>query len=68
MRSLNSKGEAQRNYASCLSPTDNGSLEIQHFECCDAIEIRDGIIFNFYTRLPHLVGQLITHVYSPYQW
>ena len=47
MRSLKFKGEAQRNYASCLSPTHNGSSEIQRFEHCDAIEIRDGINIRF---------------------
>ena len=34
-----------------MSPTLNGSLDIQYFERSDAIEICNGIIFNFYTRL-----------------
>ena len=33
-----------------MSPALNGSS----FECSDAIEIRDGIIFDFYTGLPHV--------------
>ena len=38
-----------------MSPTLNGSSAIQHFEGSDAIEIRDGITFDFYTGLPQLV-------------
>ena len=37
-----------------LSPALNGSSEIRRFERSDAIEIRNGIIFNFYTGLPHM--------------
>ena len=37
-----------------MSPTLDGSSAIQHFECSDAIEIRDGIIFDFYAELPHI--------------
>ena len=37
----------------CLSPTLNGSSEIQHFECSDAIEMHNGRTFDFYTGLPH---------------
>ena len=48
-------GNYQRNHISHLSPTLNGSLEIRRFECSDAIEIRNGIIFDFYTGLPHLL-------------
>ena len=44
----------------CLSPALNGSSEIQRFEHSDVIEIRDGIIFDFYmyTGLPHLFSHL----------
>ena len=42
------------NYEPLMSPALNGSSAIQHFEGNDAIEIRDGITFDFYTRLPHL--------------
>ena len=39
------------NYApSCMSPTLNGSSEILHFKCNDAIEVHDGIMFIFYPR------------------
>ena len=37
-----------------MSPTLNESSAIQRFECSDAIEIRDGILFDFYTGLPQL--------------
>ena len=37
-----------------MSPTLNGSSEIQRFECADAIEIRDRIMFVFYPGLPHI--------------
>ena len=37
-----------------MSPTLNGSLEIQRFERIDVIEIRNGIMFDFYTELPHI--------------
>ena len=33
----------------------NRSSAIQHFERSDAIEIRDGITFDFYMELPHIV-------------
>ena len=37
-----------------MSPALNGSSEIQHFECVDAIEIHDGVMFIFYLGLPHI--------------
>ena len=37
-----------------MSPVLNGSSAIRHFECGDAIEIRDGITLDFYTGLPHI--------------
>ena len=36
-----------------MSPTLNGTSAIQRFKHSNAIEIRDGITFDFYTRLPH---------------
>ena len=36
-----------------MSPVLNGSSAIRHFEGSDAIEIRNGITFDFYTGLPH---------------
>ena len=36
-----------------MSPALNRSSAIRCFELSDAIKIRDGIIFDFYTGLPH---------------
>ena len=44
-------------YTARLSPALNGSSEIWHFECSNAIEIRGGIMFDFYTGLPHMHPQ-----------
>ena len=41
-------------YEAHMSPTLKGSSAIQRFERSDAIKIRDGITFNFYTGLPHV--------------
>ena len=41
-----------------MSPALNGSSAIRRFECGNAVEISDGIAFNFYTGLPH------TYVYT----
>ena len=38
-----------------MNPAFNGSSAIQHFKHSDAIEIHDGITFDFYTGLPHIV-------------
>ena len=38
-----------------MSPARNGSLAIQRFEGSDAIEIHNGITFDFYTGLPHVL-------------
>ena len=37
-----------------MSPALNKSAAIWRFEGSDAIEIYDGITFNFYTGLPHV--------------
>ena len=37
-----------------MSPVLNRSSAIRRFEGNDAIEIRDGITFGFYTGLPHV--------------
>ena len=50
-----------RRYALRVSPALNGRSEILHFECSNAIEICDGLMFNFYPGLPHI----IVLVYSP---
>ena len=42
-------------YIACLSPALNGNSEIRRFERSDAIGIRNRIISDFYTGLPHNV-------------
>ena len=37
-----------------MSPALNGSFVLQHFERGNAIEIRNGIMFDFYPGLPHI--------------
>ena len=37
-----------------MSPTPNGSSVLQRFECGNALEIRNGIMFDFYPGLPHM--------------
>ena len=43
-----------RIYEERMNPALNRSSAIQHFKHTDVIEICDGIIFDFYTGLPHL--------------
>ena len=38
-----------------MSPAFNGSSVIRRFEGSNAIEIRDGITFDFFTGLPHVL-------------
>ena len=38
-----------------MSPALNESSAMRCFECSDAIEIRDGITFDFCTGLPHVL-------------
>ena len=38
-----------------MSPALNGSSALQRFEHSNAIEIRNGIMFDFYPGLPHLM-------------
>ena len=38
-----------------MSPALNGSSAVWSFEGSNAIEICDGITFNFYTGLPHVL-------------
>ena len=37
-----------------MSPTPNGSSVLQRFECGNAVEIRNGIMFDFYPGLPDM--------------
>ena len=41
-------------YEAHMSPALNRSSAIRRFEGNDAIEIRDGITFDFYMGLPHM--------------
>ena len=36
-----------------MSPALNGSSGLERFECSNAIEIRNRIMFDFYPGLPH---------------
>ena len=47
-----------------MRPTLSGSSVIQRFEGNDGIEIRDGITFEFYTGLPHVLTENVCS--SPY--
>ena len=44
----------------CMSPTFNGSFVLQHFECGNAVELCNGIMFDFYPGLPHMVVTMLT--------
>jgi len=37
-----------------MSPTLNGNLALQCFKHSNAVEMYNGIMFNFYRGLPHL--------------
>ena len=41
-------------YIAHMSPTLNGSSALQRIKLSDTLEIRNGIIFDFYTGLPHI--------------
>ena len=62
-----------------MSPTLNKSSALQRFECGNAIEIRNEIMFDYYLRLPHMYyanviegHKTITcsshHIYSTSVW
>ena len=40
-------------YTAHMGPTSNGSSALQHFVHGNALEIRNGIMFDFYPGLPH---------------
>ena len=46
-----------------MSPTLNGSIALQRFEHANTVEIRDGIMFDFYPGLSHVI---IVVVWSTY--
>ena len=37
-----------------MSPALNGSSALQHFKRSNAVEIRNGIMFDFYLGQPHM--------------
>ena len=41
-------------YIVCISPTLSGSSALQSIKLGDALKIRNGMIFDFYSRLPHI--------------
>ena len=41
-------------YIARMSPTISGSSALQYVKLGDALEIRNGIIFDFYSGLPHM--------------
>ena len=41
-------------YAVCMSPALNGSSVLQYIEPANAVDIHNGIKFDFYLGLPHL--------------
>ena len=47
-----------------MSPTLNGSSAIRRFERSVAIEIRDGITFDFYLGLPHIICFLTAYTFK----
>ena len=47
--------QASRSFTLHMSPALNESTALQLFECGNAVEIRDGIMFDFYPGLPHTV-------------
>ena len=52
-----------------MSPTLNRNSVLQRFERGNAIEVRNGIMFNFYPGLPHLrANALQLHCFSMMLW
>ena len=43
-------------YIVSMSPTHNRSSVLQPFECGNAVEMLNRIIFDFYPALPHVIG------------
>ena len=43
-------------YTARMSPALNGSSALQRFERSNAIEIRNGIMFDLYPGLPHILN------------
>ena len=47
-------------YTVRMSPTRNGSTALQCFECGNALEIHNGIMFDFYLGLPHIESSTVS--------
>ena len=45
-------------HLACMILTRNRSSVVQHFESGNAIEIRNGIMFDFYSGLPHIQNKV----------
>ena len=45
-----------------MSPALNGSSAIQRFKHSNVLEIREGITFDFYTGLPHILYFILVSV------
>ena len=39
-----------------MSPALNGLTALQRFECDNTVEIHNGIMFDFYPGLPHVLN------------
>ena len=50
-----------------MSPALNGSSALQHFKRGNAVEKRNGIMFNLYPELPHMQNNGATEV-GLYKW
>ena len=48
-------------YTVCMSPTLNGSSALEFFKRSNAIEIRNGIMLDFYPGLPHMCVSWYKH-------
>ena len=47
-----------------MNPALNGSSVLERFKCGDAIEIWNGIMFDFYPGLPHIYIFLLYEFYT----
>ena len=45
-----------------MGPTLNGSTALQRFKRSNAVEICNGIMFNFYPGLPHIYYYFLSYV------
>ena len=50
-------------YTAHMNPALNGSSALERFECSNAIEIRNGIMFDFYPGLPQIYCRIGNNVF-----